>query len=147
MIITGAFLAEAAATVDNKLDVKGGVLSRYGVGPDRRVGVALVVLIRAEPDTDDTGDDTGDDTADATDAADDRWVDIEIKPPTLDEPLSTRFEVPEASIGAFPGYAFFDIQAMLPHDGRWTIEVTGGGETISLPLVLTSAAPRATLGL
>jgi len=147
-MVTGAFLAEAAATVDNKLNVSGGVLSRYMVGPDRRVGVALVVLIRAEPEPDgaDDADDAG--GTDNTDAADDdRWVDVEIKPPTLDDPLRTRFEVPQASIGVFPGYAFFDIQAMLPHDGHWAIEVTGGGETISLPLVLTSAAPRATFGL
>ncbi|MEI7715443.1 MAG: hypothetical protein WCI78_05050 [Mycobacterium sp.] len=139
MIVTGAFLAEAAATVDNKLNVSGGVLARYGVGPDRRVGVALVVLIRAEPDADGDGDGEAD--------ASDRWVDVEIKPPTQGDPLRTRFEVPQASIGAFPGYAFFDIQAMLPDDGRWAIEVTGGGETISLPLVVTSVPPRASLGL
>jgi hypothetical protein len=144
-MVTGAFLAEAAATVDNKLNVSGGVLARYGVGPDRRVGVALVVLIRPEPDSDPEAEPDAEPDADAD--ASDRWVDVEIKPPTLGDSLHTRFEVPRASIGAFPGYAFFDIQAMLPHDGRWTIEVTGGGETISLPLVLTSAAPRATLSL
>ncbi len=144
-MVTGAFLAEAAATVDNKLNVSGGVLARYGVGPDRRVGVALVVLIRAEPDSDPDGEPDADDDADAD--ASDRWVDVEIKPPTLGDSLHTRFEVPRASIGAFPGYAFFDIQAMLPHDGRWAIEVTGGGETISLPLVVSSVPPRAPLGL
>jgi len=145
-MVTGAFLAEAAATVDNKLNVSGGVLARYGVGPDRRVGVALVVLIRPEPDSDPEAEPDAD-AADADADASDRWVDVEIKPPTLGDSLHTRFEVPRASIGAFPGYAFFDIQAMLPHDGRWAIEVTGGGETISLPLVVTSVPPRAPLGL
>lgn len=35
MAVTWAFLAESAATVDNKLNVSGGVLSRYTVGPER----------------------------------------------------------------------------------------------------------------
>ncbi len=130
VMVTGAFLAEAAATVDNKLNVSGGVLSRFVVGPDRWVRLVLVVLTRA------------DSSADAGDS-DDRWVDIEIKPPTLDDPVRQRFEVPEASIGEFPGYAFFDIQAMLPFDGRWAIEVTGGGQTISLPLVVDGWTPAA----
>jgi hypothetical protein len=32
-VITGAFLAEAVSVVDNKLNVSGGVLSRFTVGP------------------------------------------------------------------------------------------------------------------
>ena len=127
-MLTGAFLAEAAATVDNKLNVSGGVLSRFVVGADRWIRLVLVVLTRS-----DAGADGGDPA--------DRGVDVEIKPPTFDDPLRQRFEVPEASIGEFPGYAFFDIQATLPFDGRWAIEVTGGGQTISLPLVVDSWAP------
>ncbi len=126
-MVTGAFLAEAAATVDNKLNVSGGVLSRYMVGPDRWVRLVLVVLTRADSSADESGSEP--------------WVDVEIKPPTLDDPARQRFEIPTASIGEFPGYAFFDIQAMLPFDGRWAIEVTGGGETISLPLVVDSWTP------
>ena len=80
---------------------------------------ALVVLTRADEENSD------------------RRVDVEIKPPTLDEPLSMRFEVPEASIGEFPGFAYFDIEVGLPVDGRWALEVSGGGETLSLPLVVT----------
>ena len=129
-MVIGAFLAEAAATVDNKLNVSGGVLSRFMVGPDRWVRLVLVVLTRADSSTDESGSE--------------RWVDVEIKPPTLDDPVRQRFEVPTASIGEFPGYAFFDIQAMLPFDGRWAIEVTGGGETISLPLVVDSWTPPPT---
>ncbi len=133
MILTGAFLAEAATTLDNKLNVSGGVLSRFVVGPDRWVRLVLVVLTR------------GDSSADGSDSG--RWVDIEIKPPTLDDPVRQRFEVPEESIGEFPGYAFFDIQALLPFDGRWAIEVTGGGETVSLPLVVDSWTPPSSTGI
>ncbi|BBX62864.1 hypothetical protein MSAS_20380 [Mycobacterium saskatchewanense] len=35
MIVTGALLAEAASVVDNKLNVTGGVVSRFVIGPDR----------------------------------------------------------------------------------------------------------------
>ena len=132
-MVTGAFLAEAAATVDNKLNVSGGVVSKFVIGPDRWVRLVLVVLTR-------------DDSSADADAPDDRWVDIEIKPPTLDDPVRQRFEVPEASIGEFPGYAFFDIQAMLPFDGRWAIEVTGGGQTITLPLAVDSWTPPSSGG-
>ncbi|BBX64003.1 hypothetical protein MSAS_31770 [Mycobacterium saskatchewanense] len=127
MVVTGAFLAEAAATVDNKLNVTGGVLSRFTVGPDRRVRFVLVILMRA----------------DSNDS--DRRVDVELKPPTLDDSLVERFEVPEASIGEFPGFAFFDIEAALPTDGRWAVEVTAGGETVSLPLVVTAWTPTSAI--
>ena len=119
VILSGAFLAEAAATVDNKLNVSGGVLSRFTVGADRLARFVLVVLTKA-----DSGNS-------------DRRVDVEIRPPTLDEPLHRRFDVPEASLGEFPGFAFFDIDVTLPFDGRWVIEVTGGGAGVSLPLVVT----------
>ena len=79
--LTGAFLAEAATTLDNKLNVSGGVLSRFVVGPDRWVRLVLVVLTR------------GDSSADGSDSG--RWVDIEIKPPTLDDPVRQPFQVPE----------------------------------------------------
>ena len=81
--MTGAFLAEAAATVDNKLNVQGGVLSRYTVGPDRWAQFMLVVLTRAD------GEDS-----------DARRVTVEIRPPTLEEPLeqSSRYRrLPSAS--------------------------------------------------
>jgi hypothetical protein len=47
-----------------------------------------------------------------------------------------QFEVPEAAIGKFPGFAFFDVEANLPVDGRWLILVSGGTGTISIPLVI-----------
>ena len=125
MILSGAFLAEAAATVDNKLNVQGGVLSRYAVGPDRLARFVLVVLTL--PDDDDS----------------DPRVDVEITPPTLDAPMRTSFEAPEATLSEFPGFAFFGIDVTLPSDGRWVIDVTSGGAGVSLPLVVNSwtAAP------
>lgn len=120
MIVTGAFLAEAAATVDNKLNVQGGVLSKFTVGPDRLARLVLVVLTKA--DSEDS----------------DRRIDVEIRPPTLDAaPLYKWFEAPEAAVGEFPGFAFFEIDARLPFDGRWVIDVTSGGAGISLPLVVS----------
>ena len=132
MILTGAFLAEQAATVDNKLNVAGGVLSKYTVGPDRSASFVLVVLTRGDTDSDNF---------------DDRRVEVELMPPTGDAPVHRRFEVPEASIGEFPGFAFFGIDANLPVDGRWVIVVTGGTEAISLPLVVDTWTPPPSLGL
>lgn len=129
MITTGAFLAEAAATVDKKLSVAGGVLSRFIVGPDRLARFVLMVLTRA-------------DVGDA-----DRRVAVQIKPASPEESLHRRFEFPAASIGEFPGVAFFDVEVCLPVGGRWVIEVTCGGETVSLGLVVNGrqSSPSSTL--
>jgi hypothetical protein len=119
-MLSGAFLAEAAATVDNKLNVQGGVLCRFTVGPDRLARFILVVLTL--PDDDHS----------------DRRVDVEITPPTRDAPVRTSFEAPEATLGEFPGFAVFGIDVVLPSDGRWVIDVTSGGAAVSLPLVVDS---------
>jgi hypothetical protein len=121
--ITGAFLAEAAATVDNKLNVQGGVVSRFTVGPERLARFVLVIL--TQPDDENS----------------DRRVDVEIKPPTLGAPQYKWFEAPEAAVGEFPGFAFFEIETRLPTDGRWMIDVTCGDSTVSLPLVVGGWAP------
>jgi hypothetical protein len=123
VILTGAFLAEQAATVDNKLNVSGGVLSKFTVGPERQARFLLVVLTESDPDSLD------------------RRVDVEIRPPTIEDSLYRRYEVPEASVGEFPGFAFFEIDVNLPFDGRWIIVVSGGSGAISLPLEVNSWAP------
>lgn len=123
MILTGAFLADAAAVVDNKLNVSGGVLSRFALGPDRSARFTLVVLTQAEP-----GDDT-------------RTLTIEMRPPTEDDPIKLEFEVPEASVAEFPGFAFFELQLRLPADGRWVMVLSGGSGAISLPILVTEFAP------
>lgn len=123
MILTGAFLADAAAVVDNKLNVSGGVLSRFGLGPDRSARFVLVVLTQAEP------------------GSADRMIKIEMRPPTDDDPIQLEFEVPEASVAEFPGFAFFELQLTLPSDGRWVMVVTGGTGAISLPVLVSEFAP------
>ena len=130
MILTGAFLAEQAATIDNKLNVAGGVLSRFTVGPDRSASFVLVVLTRADAEN-----------------SDDRRVEVELIPPTGEAPVLRRFEVPEASIGEFPGFAFFGIDASLPVDGRWVLVVTGGNEAITLPLLVDTWTPPQAPGI
>ncbi|KAA1249202.1 hypothetical protein F0Q45_16395 [Mycobacterium simiae] len=118
-MIVGAFLAEAASAVNNKLNVSGGVLFRYAVDADRLARCLLVVLTQTE-----TGNP-------------DRRVDVEIWPPTDDEPLLMPFELPEAAISAEVGFAIFEIEVKLPVDGRWVIVVTGGAGAISLPLLVS----------
>lgn len=119
MIVTGAFLAEAAAVVDNKLSVSGGVLSRYVVGPDRWAAFLLVVLTQSE-----AGDS-------------EHRVDVEIWPPTGDEPLRAAYEMPEQATVGEIGFAFFPVEVTLPDDGRWVIVVAGGPGVISLPLMVS----------
>ena len=129
MILTGAFLADAATVVDNKLNVSGGVLSRFGLGPDRSARFVLVVLTQAEPgDTD-------------------RQIKIEMRPPNDDDPIKFEFEVPEAAVAEFPGFAFFELQVRLPADGRWVLVVAGGTGAISLPVLVTEMAPPPSFGL
>ena len=80
-VITGAFLAESASVVDNKLNVSGGVLSGFRLGPDRQAKFVLVVLTQVE-----------------TDSAL-RRVEVEIMPPTDDDSLVIEYELPEAAAG------------------------------------------------
>jgi hypothetical protein len=123
-VITGAFLAEAASVVNNKLNVAGGVLSGYVVGPDRFAKFVLVVLTQAE-----------------TDGPVQR-VEVEIRPPTNDEPLQVEYQLPHAAAGGEIGFAFFDIEVCLPVDGRWVIVVTGGSGAISPPLEVSGEGSR-----
>jgi hypothetical protein len=64
-----------------------------------------------------------------------------MRPPTDDDPLRLEFEVPEASVAEFPGFAFFELQLRLPDDGRWVLVVTGGTGAVSLPVLVTGFAP------
>ncbi|GAB3035180.1 hypothetical protein [Mycobacterium bourgelatii] len=118
-MIVGAFLAEAASAVDNKLSVSGGVLSRYTVDEDRVAKFLLVTLTQAEPDNPD------------------RRVNVEIRPPSEDdEPQFLEFELPEAAVASEVGFAIFGIEVILPFNGRWVLLVTGGAGAISLPLLV-----------
>jgi hypothetical protein len=119
-VITGAFLAESASVVNNKLSVSGGVLSGFEVGPDRQVKFKLVLLTQSETDSPV------------------REVDVEIMPPTDAEPLTIEYELPDAAAGGEIGFAFFDVEVRLPTDGRWVFVVTCGAGVTSLPLNVTS---------
>ncbi|MCV7148600.1 hypothetical protein [Mycobacterium riyadhense] len=129
MILTGAFLADAAAAVDNKLNVSGGVLSRFALGPDRLARFVLVVLTQSEP------------------GSSDRQVEIEMRPPTDDDPIRLQFEVPESAVAEFPGFAFFELQLRLPVNGRWVLVVTGGTGAISLPVLVSEMPSQPSFGL
>jgi hypothetical protein len=118
-VIVGAFLAEGAAAVDNKLNVSGGVLLRFSIEADRLAQFLLVVLTQSE---------TG---------SPERRIDVEIRPPTEDEPLNIEFELPDATTTAELGFAIFPIEVTLPVNGRWVLVVTGGAGTISLPLIVS----------
>ena len=118
-MITGVFLAESASVVDNKLNVSGGVLSRFVVGPEREARFVLVVLTQAETDSPV------------------RRVEVEIMPPTDDESLVIGYELPEAAVGGEIGFAFFGVEVRLPVNGRWVFMVTGGTGTFSLPLMVS----------
>jgi hypothetical protein len=115
-VITGAFLAEGASVVDNKLNVSGAVFSGYRVGPDRKAQFALVLLTQAETDTSD------------------RRVEVQLRPPTDDPPMNLEFELPEVALAGEIGFAFFNIEVRLPFDGRWVFVVTDGLQALSLPL-------------
>jgi hypothetical protein len=117
-VITGAFLADSASVVDNKLNVSGGVLSRFVVGPDREARFVLVVLTQLETDSPV------------------RRVEVEIRPPTDDESLVLGYELPDAAVVGEIGFAFFNVEVELPVNGRWVLVVTGGAGTFSLPLMV-----------
>jgi hypothetical protein len=119
-VITGAFLAEAASVVNNKLNVSGGVLSRFALADDRLAKFVLVVLHQTETDDPDLR------------------VDVEIKPPTDDEPLHREYDLPDSAAAGEIGFAFFPIEVKLPVDGRWVIVVTGGPGKVTLPLLVTA---------
>jgi hypothetical protein len=123
-VITGAFIAESASVVDSKLNVTGGVLSRFVVDVDRIAELLLVVLTQAETDTPD------------------HLINVEIRPPSGDEPQYLEFELPPAAAGGEIGFAYFRIEVVLPIDGRWVIVVTGGAGVVSLPLMVSGDAPH-----
>ncbi len=121
MIVAGAFLAEAAAAVDNKLHVWGGVISHCALGPERIVQLVLVALTQAE--TDNT----------------DRQIDVDIRPPNDEETLHLSLEVPEPTANNEIGFSYWPLPLHLPFDGRWVFVLTAaGGEAVSFPLIVSA---------
>jgi hypothetical protein len=124
MRISGAFLAEKTDAVDNKLNVRGGVISRYTVGRDRVAQFDLVVL---------TQGDTG---------GSDRLVVVEVSPPNGGEPLHMHRELPMNLTNAELGFACFQFRLTLNVNGRWIIAMTGAAGAVSLPLTVSGPSPR-----
>ena len=119
VIVIGALLAEAAASVDGKLHVWGGVLDRCQVGADRIAKLTLVVLIQAESD---------DEAAQVT---------VEAIPPVGD-PIVVTPDVPQATLSGENGFVFYPLGIRAEIDGRYVLVISGGGGTVSLPLLVHS---------
>jgi hypothetical protein len=124
MKISGAFLAEKVEAVNNKLNVRGGVISNYKVGPDRVAKFDIVVL---------TQGDTG---------GADRLVVIEVTPPNGGQPLHMHRELPANLVNADVGFACFGFRLTLNLNGRWLITMSGAAGAVSLPLTLSGPSPR-----
>jgi len=125
MRISGAFLAEKVEAVDNKLNVKGGVISNFRVGRDRVAQFDIVVLTQG-----DAGDSGGSD----------RLVVIDVSPPDGGEPLHMHRELPTNLTTADVGFACWQFRLTLNLNGRWIIAMKGPAGTVSLPL--TVSGPR-----
>jgi hypothetical protein len=121
VIVTGAFLAEAAAAVDNKLHIWGGVISHCGLGPERTVRLVLVALTQAEADNTD------------------RTIDVDIRPPNGEDSVHISLEVPEATANNDIGFSYWPLPLQLPFDGRWIFALTAaGGSEVSFPLIVSA---------
>ena len=124
MRISGAFLAEKTAAVANKLEVQGGVISKYKVDRDRVAKFDIVVLTQ--------GDSGGTD----------RLVVIEVSPPEGGEPLHMHRELPMSLMNGDVGFACFQFQLTLNVNGRWNIAMKGAAGEVSLPLTVSGPLPR-----
>ena len=122
MIVTGALLADRAASVDSKLHVWGGVLDRCQVGPDRIARFVLVVLTQTE-------------VGDRGRGARQPKLDVEIIPPS-GEPQTLQLDIPKAAFAGENGFATFYLGIPAPVDGRYVLLATVGAHNISLPLTV-----------
>jgi hypothetical protein len=124
MRISGAFLAEKTDAVDNKLNVRGGVISKYTVGRDRVAQFDLVVLTQGDA------------------GGSDRLVVVEVSPPNGGEPLHMHRELPMNLTNAELGFACFQFRLTLNVNGRWIVAMTGAAGAVSLPLTVSGQSPR-----
>ena len=118
-MVTGALLAQSAAVVDNKLDVKGGVIDTFRVGADRLAWVTLIVLIQPEP-------------LDQTPT-----VDVKVTSPQGDS-HEMNLEVPQSSLGGEVGFVLLPLGIPVPVDGRYVLSISARGGFVSLPLKVIS---------
>lgn len=120
VIITGAFFAERATAVDDKLNVRGGVISGVRVGADRLLDVSLVVLLQAAQ-LDDVGAPV---------------VEFELRPPNDEDPLRLPLRVRNEALSSDGGFQIYGIRVSVPFDGRWVCLVSAGGARVLLPLTI-----------
>lgn len=119
MILTGALLAESASVVDNKLNIQGGVVSSFRVGPDRLIAVTLVILVQPGP--------LGQVTT----------IDVALTSPA-GESDKFDFEVPKSSLGGEIGFAYYPLRIPVPTDGRYLLTVGAQTGSVALPLNVSS---------
>jgi hypothetical protein len=124
MKISGAFLAEKVEAANNKLNVRGGVISKYKVGRDRVAQFDIVVLTQRD------------------DSGADRLLVVEVSPPNGAEPLHMHRELPVNLTDADVGFACFQFRLTLNLNGRWIITMTGAAGSVSLPLTVSGPSPQ-----
>ncbi|MBV8928084.1 MAG: hypothetical protein JO152_03025 [Mycobacteriaceae bacterium] len=124
MIVTGALLADRAASVDNKLHVWGGVLDRCEVGPDRIARFVLVVLTQTE-------------AADRRADAEPPDVEVEIIRPS-GQSQTMHLDIPKPALAGENGFATFYLAIPAVTDGRYVLLVSVGAHNISLPFTVYS---------
>jgi hypothetical protein len=124
MKISGAFLAEKVEAANNKLNVRGGVISKYKVGRDRVAQFDIVVLTQRD------------------DSGADRLLVVEVSPPNGAEPLHMHRELPVNLTDADVGFACFQFRLTLNLNGRWIITMAGAAGSVSLPLTVSGPSPQ-----
>lgn len=119
MIISGALLAESSSVVDNKLNIQGGVVDTFHVGPDRQVTTTLVVLTQPGES----------ETSPAIEA-------------TFTNPIGDshqfQLEVPESSLGGEIGFVCYPLELSVPTDGRYLLSLSAQGGFAALPVKVFS---------
>lgn len=119
MIVTGAFLAESASVVDNKLNVQGGVIDKFPASAGRVVGVTLVVLTKPEPFDNEP------------------VLELAVTGPN-DVVHQVRLPVPAASLGGTVGFMIAPLRFTAPVDGNYSVSVGGQHSSTSMPLTVSS---------
>lgn len=119
MKVTGALLAESAKVVAGKLNVEGGLLRDFEVGPDRIARMTLVVLTEFE---------SGDSAP---------GLSIEFVRPSGDS-QDERIEMPPQSVAPAGdiGFAYWPLWVPVEQDGRYLLVVRGDAGSVTLPLTV-----------
>ncbi len=120
-MITGAFLAQSTETVGNMLNVTGGVFERITIDPTQKPGVNIILVLLTQIQT---GEPIGN-------------VEIKLRPPVDGaDPLVMTCPLPQEAALGETGFAPIAIRTNIWYhfEGRWVIETSAGGNTVSLPL-------------